>query len=105
VRDALGGRPLDLLLIDGDHRYRGVTADFDTYTPLLRPGGLIVLHDIVPDRALRDGAEEGEFVGGVPRFWQVLKDRFPDTEEIIADPEQLGAGFGLVKWPGDRLTR
>ncbi len=65
IERALGRRPVDLLFIDGDHSYDGVRSDFEVYGRLVRPGGLVAFHDIVP------GAPEG--VGEVPRFWQELK--------------------------------
>ena len=37
---------IDLLFIDGDHTFAGVNRDWDLYSPLVRPGGLVVLHDI-----------------------------------------------------------
>jgi len=36
----------DLLLIDGDHTYKGVKQDFEWYAPLVKAGGLIFMHDI-----------------------------------------------------------
>src|SRR5690348_32017 len=41
IQELLNGKPLDFLLIDGDHRYEGVKADFQMYSPFVRPGGLI----------------------------------------------------------------
>lgn len=43
----LGGRQLDLLVLDADHTYGGVLADFAMYAPLVRPGGIIAVHDVV----------------------------------------------------------
>lgn len=41
---------LDLIFIDADHSYEGIKADWETWTPKLRPGGHILLHDTrVPD--------------------------------------------------------
>lgn len=37
---------MDFLFIDGDHAYEGVKADFEMYSPLVRKGGLVALHDI-----------------------------------------------------------
>lgn len=37
---------VDFLFIDGDHSYEGVKADFDNFSPLVRPGGIIAFHDI-----------------------------------------------------------
>lgn len=40
---------LDLLFIDGDHSYRGVSTDFFRHRPRMNPGGLILLHDTQSD--------------------------------------------------------
>jgi hypothetical protein len=40
----LGGRPIDLLFIDGDHAYAGVKSDYEMYGPLTKH--IIALHDI-----------------------------------------------------------
>ncbi len=37
---------IDFIFIDGDHSYNGVKADYENYSPLVRPGGLIGFHDI-----------------------------------------------------------
>jgi hypothetical protein len=71
LRAALDGRSIDLLLIDGDHRYEGVKHDYETYSKYVRPGGLIAFHDIVKHNDERVGvhklwAELGgdyEFIG------------------------------------------
>jgi hypothetical protein len=47
--------PIDLLYIDGDHSIEGCFADFLTYTPYVRAGGYIVLHDIYPEACGCDG--------------------------------------------------
>jgi len=87
VERILGGRPVDLLFIDGDHSYEGVAADFRLYSPFVRDGGPIVFHDIVPGPA--------EHVGGVPRFWQELKASEAVTE-FVADWKQGGYGLGIL---------
>ena len=51
----------DILLIDGDHNYEGVKADFEMYAPLVKKGGLILFHDIINQNC------------GVPKFWNELK--------------------------------
>ena len=57
ARAAPRGEPLDLLFIDGDHSYDGVRADFELYGRLVRPGGLIALHDVNEDFRTRRGVE------------------------------------------------
>ena len=78
--------PVDLLFVDGDHSYEGVTRDWELWLPLVRPGGLVAFHDVQP----------GAYSGGVPRFWaELLEGR--DVEEIVADPGQESFGIGLVR--------
>ena len=36
---------IDLLFIDGDHSYEGVKLDFELYSKILNPNGLILIHD------------------------------------------------------------
>ncbi|MEQ8934205.1 MAG: FkbM family methyltransferase, partial [Amphiplicatus sp.] len=38
-------RRYDVIVIDGDHTYDGVKADFDLYAPLVKPEGLIIFDD------------------------------------------------------------
>jgi predicted O-methyltransferase YrrM len=100
VRRAAGG-PLDVVLIDGDHRYEGVAADFERFRPLVRPGGLIALHDIMPDSRSRGGPDTGTDAGGVPRFWRELAARFPDdVRELTEAPDQDACGIGVLRVRG-----
>ena len=41
--------PIDLLFIDGGHTYEQALSDYRGWTPLVRPGGVIAIHDIYPD--------------------------------------------------------
>ena len=96
---ATGGHPVDVLFIDGDHRYEGVSRDFQLYSTLVRPGGLIAFHDIVPDRRTRLGEDTAGDAGGVPRFWAELKGRYGSAaSERIDDPEQDACGIGMLYW-------
>jgi predicted O-methyltransferase YrrM len=91
VQRRLGGRQLDFMFIDGDHAYAGVQRDFELYAPLVRPGGIIAFHDIVP---LEDDhpSGSGDHPGDVPQFWTHLTATHDATELI--DPEGTG-GFGI----------
>jgi cephalosporin hydroxylase len=88
VRQLLAGEPLDFLLIDGDHSYEGVKADFEMYGPLVRPGGAIAFHDIA--------GHTPEKVGGVPRFWQEVR-AGRTTTEFVRDANQDGYGIGVIR--------
>jgi cephalosporin hydroxylase len=100
VRECLAGRQLDVLYLDGDHSYEGVKADFELFTPLVRAGGLVVFHDIVPDYKTRYGIETSSYVGGVPQFWAEIKAAYGTVEEIVEDPLQDGFGIGVLHWNG-----
>jgi predicted O-methyltransferase YrrM len=38
--------PYDFLFIDGGHDYPTVKSDWDNYSPMVRPGGLVGFHDV-----------------------------------------------------------
>jgi predicted O-methyltransferase YrrM len=100
LRDALGGKQIDLLFIDGDHSYGGVRCDFEMYGDMVSPTGIIALHDIcmVPEN-WGPGAEVG-------LFWREIK-RSHRTREIIdrggvvtrarKPSERYAWGIGVVR--------
>jgi cephalosporin hydroxylase len=101
VRSALGGQPLDFLFIDGDHAWDAVSADFRDYAPLVRAGGIVAFHDIVADQRTRSGADTPGAAGDVWRFWAQIKRRYgAAATELIVDPNQDGAGIGVLRWDG-----
>ena len=76
----LGKAKLDLLFIDGDHRYEGVKADYKRYSSFVKKGGIIAFHDItrVPE---------------VKKFWDELKINVPHASEIN---HHNGWGIGII---------
>ena len=88
---------LDFLFIDGDHSLAGVKSDFQMYCPLVRSGGFVAFHDIVPDNQMRGGKFTGTSVGQVPLFWAELKRQHKTAQDIIESPEQDGYGIGVLK--------
>lgn len=47
AKDALSeGEMYDILFLDGDHKMPGVGQDFNEYSQLVRPGGIILMHDV-----------------------------------------------------------
>jgi cephalosporin hydroxylase len=91
VKTLLGGHPVDFLFVDGDHTYEGVRADYELYAPLVRPGGLIAFHDIVPG--------DETLVGGVPAFWRELR-AVGGATELVASWSQDAYGIGLLRVSG-----
>jgi predicted O-methyltransferase YrrM len=97
ARAALEGRPVDLLFIDGDHTYDGVKCDFEMYRGLVRPGGVIAFHDIVPPS--RDGPRPRGFYdlqgGEVCDFWADLRATY-GVVEFVEDWESGRFGIGAI---------
>jgi len=87
VKQILGTKKLDFLLIDGDHEYEGVKKDFLMYGKLVSPSGIIAFHDINP------GPKEE--VGGVPTFWKEIAGKYPSFE-IIDDGRSGSYGIGFL---------
>jgi cephalosporin hydroxylase len=89
VLSLLGGRSVDLLFIDGDHRLDGVTADFELWRGLVRPGGHIVFHDIVPHAQIPSCQ--------VHVLWEKLKREYPQHSwEIVSSSEKGWGGIGIL---------
>lgn len=88
VKTILNGQPLDFLFIDGDHTYEGVKKDFEMYSPFVRSGGLIALHDICKHPS-ETGCE-------VHKFWNELRNGY-SHQEIIYDKKQNWAGIGILQ--------
>lgn len=94
---------IDVLFIDGDHSYEGVKADFLTYSPLVKDGGLVVFHDICEHPA--------ETKCDVKKFWDELKEASDNayrlecikklqSGEVVADKEDdLGVHAEFPKNP------
>lgn len=104
VVEALAGRTIDLLFIDGDHSLAGALADLRLYRPLVAPHGLIAFHDIVPDERLRTGRVSNRYAGEVPLLWDKLRTQFPH-HEFVADWSQEGLGIGVIEnVPGTEIV-
>ena len=95
LADALDGRLLDVLFIDGDHSLAGSIADFLLYRRFVRSGGIIAFHDIVPDSYTRHGVRTAGYAGDVPRVWPEISSCY-SSREFIDDPGQDGAGIGML---------
>ena len=89
IREILDGDDLDFLFLDGDHTYEGVKQDFQMYSPLVKPKGLIAFHDIAP--------HPPETGCDVFRFWQEIRETQHVIDEYVADWKQGWGGVGLIQ--------
>jgi predicted O-methyltransferase YrrM len=76
----LDGNAADFLFIDADHTESGVRKDYAMYSPLVRPGGLILFHDIA--------IQNVEY--GVRKLWRELAAEHTTREFLGAKPFGLG---------------
>ena len=76
--------PYDFIFVDAGHKFEEVKADFETYWPMLREGGLMAFHDIAypdSDRSI-----------GVGKWWRgLVASGTWQTEEIC----RLGTTWGI----------
>jgi predicted O-methyltransferase YrrM len=89
---------IDFLFIDGDHRYRGVKADFEAYMPFVNEGGIVAFHDIYRHTA----------VDQVDDFWKELQeiqdlllihpDQYDLAEMIELSSVQNQTDLGIGVW-------
>jgi|KBSMisStandDraft_5_1062788.scaffolds.fasta_scaffold60883_2 predicted O-methyltransferase YrrM len=85
IAAALDGALLDLLFLDGDHSLEGASLDYELYAPMVRPGGVIALHDIAAPRA-----------DGIPALWRSLRRRHESVEFIDHRHAPPGLGIGAM---------
>ena len=86
LNNTLKGEKLDFLFIDGDHSYEGVKQDFEMYSPFVKKGGYVALHDI-----------NGKPLHGlnihVHDFWNEL----PKENTITFNSEGFSMGIGVIQ--------
>jgi len=73
-------KEIDVLLIDGDHSYEGVKADYEKYAPFVRKGGLILLHDVTHPKC------------EVRKFWDELDHKVFKVMLLFS-----GSGMGIIE--------
>ena len=86
--DLFEKKTIDFVFIDGDHTYEGVKSDFLNYGPLVRPGGIIGFHDILPRPELPEIQ--------VFRFWREVREKHNTKEIIGPDGSDKKVGIGLI---------
>jgi cephalosporin hydroxylase len=87
-RSVFDERDIDFLFIDGDHTLKGVKRDYDMYSPFVRPGGIIVFHDIViSDHHHSRNVHVGE-------FWNEIKHKYTHLEFV--EPGNNWGGIGIL---------
>ena len=82
------GMQVDFAYVDGDHMVKGCFADWNALVPLVADGGVVMLHDVVPDKCGWAG----------PRaLLEELGDRRRRDWQWVALPSPEGYGVALIQ--------
>ena len=90
IRQWLDGASLDVLHLDGAHKAAAVGLDWEMYAPLVRPGGIVSLHDIA--------ASGPEAQAGPRRLFEALQ--HTHQTHVCQVLWGKGLGIGVVESPG-----
>jgi len=92
-------KPIELLWIDGDHRYQGAFSDISNWEKFVVKGGMIALHDY------RDGTGVSravyETLLAKPWIWRVVSDRKYGSIFVV---ERVADDGGATKQWADTLS-
>ena len=65
---------IDLAFIDGDHSYEGCLADLKAVWPKVKKGGVVLIHDCIPNSEPLQAVEEfAAFYDVVPGTWGMIR--------------------------------
>jgi predicted O-methyltransferase YrrM len=82
LTNLLNGPAIDFLFIDADHTYEGIKRDWEMYSPLVRRGGVIAVHDIAANYETFE----------VKKFWDEIKSGFSWKEYAVDPKGRYGIG-------------
>jgi len=94
VKHILGDDKLDFLFIDGNHTMPVPKLDYENYSPLVRPGGIIAFHDIAGPPLLNQP--------GLAKYWrdlkvQLVEHTYAKTVEFVCRHYTTGtSGIGMI---------
>jgi len=89
VVEALDGRTIDFLFIDGGHRYKTVKSDYEMYCPLV--DGIIGFHDM---------AHDGKTCRVID-LWQELRPLYVHKEFVLETSKRKTMGIGMIWHKGE----
>ena len=84
VLDLLEGRQVDFLFVDADHSEECVRNDLRVFLPLVRPGGLVGMHDVIGN-------------SDVNRVWEEYKAEYGGVVEYFNDNAVHRMGIGTFR--------
>eukprot|EP00434_Breviolum_minutum_P030960 symbB.v1.2.027380.t1/scaffold2805.1/size71130/7 len=88
---------LDMVFLDGDHRYESVMDDIKAWWPKLRSGGVLAGHDFavnfpgVVQAAMDFALSQNLRLFMAPEIWWIFKDRSQIPTSLLAKAKQVGS--------------
>lgn len=81
--------PIDMIFIDGDHRYPAVKADFEQWFPFVKKGGLVLFHDSRKEKGTPDNTFNRGWAGPTKL-----------ADELRRDPrvKLVNEAFSITVW-------
>jgi len=76
----------DIIFIDGDHSYKGVKQDFETFKQFLNYKGFVIFHDSVANTAVKP------FVNELEKEAEMFNPNFNDIQPIKSFGNYVGKG-------------
>jgi predicted O-methyltransferase YrrM len=89
--------PIDMLFIDGDHSEEAVTKDLSLWIPMLKPGGILAMHDMFLPAFAEQHADAGKLgyeAGPFAAFQKVIT---PQQEKWEAEAKVTWSLLTLKK--------
>lgn len=80
---------VDFLFIDGGSLEDKVRADYENFSEMVNPGGVIAFHDILTHRARPETVD-------VHKVWKEVRDDASEYVEIVETVDATEYGFGLM---------
>lgn len=81
--------PFEWIFLDAGHAAHEVRADWNNYSALAAPGGIVALHDILPGRNAQ------AWIQVAPVWKEIQRDGYL-TQEIVASEDVDWGGIGVV---------
>jgi len=81
----ISDRKWNYIYLDGDHSYKGIAFDFESFWPHLEKNGFVCLHDIYT-------RDFGDLECGVNKFWKKIKKKFSYSIELGGN-----CGLGIIQ--------
>jgi cephalosporin hydroxylase len=92
LKEVLGGKTIDFLLIDGEHDYNSVKSDFENYGALTK--GIVAFHDICPP--VQSSPIPVNYMCEVHIYWNEIKNNYKYRELIRSPGHQCFQGLGVI---------